>query len=101
MDPNFGMRAYLRLGLGGIAGLAIGWRLAQAGADIEIYDRGLAGRGATSFLPPVTAGTTEPAKRRFTRRRNMRWCADESSLGLYGFARLRAAGAGGADCGGA
>lgn len=25
MDPNFGMRAYLRLGLGGIAGLAIGW----------------------------------------------------------------------------
>jgi len=31
----------------GIAGLAIGWRLAQAGADVEIYDRGLAGRGAT------------------------------------------------------
>ena len=31
----------------GIAGLAIGWRMAQAGADIEIYDRGLAGRGAT------------------------------------------------------
>ncbi len=31
----------------GIAGLAIGWRLAQGGADIEIYDRGLAGRGAT------------------------------------------------------
>lgn len=25
MDSNFGMRAYLRLGLGGIAGLAIGW----------------------------------------------------------------------------
>jgi len=31
----------------GIAGLAIAWRLAQAGADVEIYDRGLAGRGAT------------------------------------------------------
>ena len=31
----------------GIAGLAIGWRLAQAGAGVEIYDRGLAGRGAT------------------------------------------------------
>ena len=31
----------------GIAGLAIGWRLAQAGAEVEIYDRGLAGRGAT------------------------------------------------------
>ena len=31
----------------GIAGMAIGWRLAQAGADVEIYDRGVAGRGAT------------------------------------------------------
>ena len=31
----------------GIAGLAIGWRLAQAGAAVEIHDRGLAGRGAT------------------------------------------------------
>jgi glycine oxidase len=31
----------------GIAGMAIGWRLAQAGADVELYDRGLAGRGAT------------------------------------------------------
>jgi glycine oxidase len=31
----------------GIAGLAIGWRLAQAGATVEIFDRGLAGRGAT------------------------------------------------------
>ncbi len=31
----------------GIAGLAIGWRLAQAGADIEILERGRAGRGAT------------------------------------------------------
>lgn len=31
----------------GIAGLAIGWRLAQAGATVEIIDRGLAGLGAT------------------------------------------------------
>ena len=31
----------------GIAGLAIGWRLAQAGAEVEIFDRGLVGRGAT------------------------------------------------------
>jgi glycine oxidase len=31
----------------GIAGLAIGWRLAQSGAEVEIYDRGLTGRGAT------------------------------------------------------
>lgn len=38
MDPNFGMRAYLRLGLGGIAGLAIGWfwtpSSAKAGMDV-------------------------------------------------------------------
>jgi|SoiMethySBSTD1v2_1073268.scaffolds.fasta_scaffold178978_2 glycine oxidase len=31
----------------GIAGMAIAWRLAQAGADVALYDRGLAGRGAT------------------------------------------------------
>jgi len=31
----------------GIAGLAIAWRLAQANADVELFDRGLAGRGAT------------------------------------------------------
>jgi glycine oxidase len=31
----------------GIAGLAIGWRLAQAGAQVEIFERGTAGRGAT------------------------------------------------------
>ena len=31
----------------GIAGLAIGWRLAKAGASVEILERGVAGRGAT------------------------------------------------------
>lgn len=31
----------------GVAGLAIGWRLAQAGADIEVLERGRAGQGAT------------------------------------------------------
>jgi glycine oxidase len=31
----------------GIAGMAIGWRLAQTGAHVEIFERGLAGRGAT------------------------------------------------------
>jgi glycine oxidase len=31
----------------GVAGLAIGWRLAEHGVDIEILERGLAGRGAT------------------------------------------------------
>src|ERR1700734_2209492 len=41
----------------GIAGLTIGWRLAQAGASVEILERGLAGRSATwasaGMLAPV------------------------------------------------
>ena len=31
----------------GVCGLAIGWRLAQAGAGVEVFERGQAGRGAT------------------------------------------------------
>ncbi len=31
----------------GVAGLAIGWSLAKAGASVEIVERGLAGHGAT------------------------------------------------------
>ena len=31
----------------GVAGLAIGWRLADAGVAVEIVERGIAGRGAT------------------------------------------------------
>ena len=31
----------------GVAGLAIGWRLAEAGVDVEILERGVAGLGAT------------------------------------------------------
>jgi glycine oxidase len=32
---------------GGAIGLSIGWRLAQAGARVEIFERGAAGRGAS------------------------------------------------------
>ncbi|NKB20669.1 MAG: glycine oxidase ThiO [Alphaproteobacteria bacterium] len=32
---------------GGICGLGIGWRLAQAGEDVTVYDRGVAGMEAT------------------------------------------------------
>jgi glycine oxidase len=31
----------------GVCGLGIGWRLAQAGARVDVFDRGEAGRGAT------------------------------------------------------
>lgn len=32
---------------GGVCGLGIGWRLAQAGCAVEVFDQGEAGRGAT------------------------------------------------------
>ena len=32
---------------GGICGLGIGWRLAQAGENVTVFDRGIAGMGAT------------------------------------------------------
>ena len=35
----------------GVAGLVIGWRLAQAGCEIEVLDRGLAGRGLAGPPP--------------------------------------------------
>ena len=31
----------------GVAGLAIGWRLAQAGQEVTVLERGQPGRGAT------------------------------------------------------
>ena len=32
---------------GGVCGLGIGWRLAQAGRAVTVFDRGQAGWGAT------------------------------------------------------
>ncbi|MCH8154050.1 MAG: FAD-dependent oxidoreductase [Proteobacteria bacterium] len=31
----------------GVCGLGIGWRLAQAGCAVDVFDKGAAGRGAT------------------------------------------------------
>ncbi len=42
---------------GGIAGLAVGWRLAAAGADVDVLERGLAGSGSTW----AAAGMLAPA----------------------------------------
>jgi glycine oxidase len=56
----------------GIAGLAIGWRLAQAGADVEIFERGMAVRGATW----AAAGMIIPGAE-----------LEEGSADLAGFAR--------------
>lgn len=62
----------------GIAGLAIGWRLAQAGAEVEIFDRGLAGRGATwaaaGMIAPGAELHDEPeALAQFARRSRAAW----------------------------
>ncbi len=43
----------------GVAGLSIGWRLAQAGVEIVILDRGQPGRGATWASAGMIAGTAE------------------------------------------
>jgi glycine oxidase len=43
----------------GICGLGIGWRLAQAGADVEVFERGEAGRGATWAAAGMLAAGVE------------------------------------------
>ncbi|HXJ02379.1 MAG TPA: glycine oxidase ThiO [Micropepsaceae bacterium] len=44
----------------GVAGLAIGWRLAEAGLGVEILERGVAGRGATwASAGMIAAGAEE------------------------------------------
>lgn len=49
---------------GGVIGLAIGWRLAQAGCAIEIFERGEAGKGASwAAAGMLAAGVeTEPGE---------------------------------------
>jgi glycine oxidase len=43
----------------GVAGLAIGWRLAQTGCEVEVLERGLAGRGATWASAGMIAAISE------------------------------------------
>jgi glycine oxidase len=48
---------------GGVMGLAIGWRLAQAGEEVTIFERGSAGKGASwaaaGMLAPVSEAEAE------------------------------------------
>ncbi len=48
----------------GVCGLGIGWRLAQAGCQVDIFDKGEAGRGATWAAAGMLAGglETEPGE---------------------------------------
>jgi glycine oxidase len=49
-----------------VCGLGIGWRLAQAGCAVEVFDRGEAGRGATWAAAGMLAASveTEPGEER-------------------------------------
>ena len=62
----------------GAIGLAIGWRLAQAGCAVDLFDRGAAGRGASwAAAGMLAAGVeTEPGEERLlelTRASQARW----------------------------
>jgi len=48
---------------GGIAGLSIGWRLAQAGAEVTLFERAQPGRGATLASAGMLAPTAENGDR--------------------------------------
>ncbi|MBI3420380.1 MAG: glycine oxidase ThiO [Proteobacteria bacterium] len=43
----------------GVAGLSIGWRLSQAGWDVDIYDKGAAGHGASWAAAGMLAAILE------------------------------------------
>ncbi len=49
---------------GGVIGLAVGWRLAQRGADVELFERGKAGQGASHAAAGMLAAgcETEPGE---------------------------------------
>jgi len=62
----------------GIAGLATGWRLAQAGVSVEILERGIAGRGATwasagMIAPGAELGRETNAMGQFARQARAKW----------------------------
>ncbi|MFO0995039.1 MAG: glycine oxidase ThiO [Alphaproteobacteria bacterium] len=54
---------------GGVIGLGIGWRLAQAGAKVDVFERGTAGRGASWAAGGMLAAgiEAEPGEEELTR----------------------------------
>ncbi len=44
---------------GGISGLSVGWRLAQAGSDVTVLERGVAGHGSTWAAAGMLAARVE------------------------------------------
>ena len=57
--PSIGTKTKILIAGGGVAGLAIGWRLAGAGGAVEIFERGLAGRQGTWAAAGMLAAAAE------------------------------------------
>ena len=62
----------------GIAGLSIGWRLAEAGVDTVVLERGQPGRGATwasagMLAATAESGTAPPAEAAFAKKSAALW----------------------------
>jgi glycine oxidase len=69
----------------GVARLAIGWRLADAGLTVEIVERGIAGRGATwasagMIAPGAELGHEPSAMAKFARQARAMWPAFAAEL---------------------
>ena len=69
----------------GVAGLAIGWRLADAGLTVEIVERGIAGRGATwasagMIAPGAELGREPSAMAKFAHEARAMWPAFAAEL---------------------
>jgi glycine oxidase len=82
----------------GIAGLAIGWRLAERGQSVEIVERGIAGRAATwasagMLAPGAELGVESDALATFAREAKAKWDAfakelESASGRTIGYSRL-------------
>ena len=61
VEPARSDAAGLRVAIvgAGVIGLAIGWRLAQAGCKVELFDAGLAGSGASHAAAGMLAACAE------------------------------------------
>ncbi|HWC63870.1 MAG TPA: FAD-dependent oxidoreductase, partial [Rhizomicrobium sp.] len=62
----------------GVAGLGIGWRLAQAGQEVTVLERAQPGGGASWAAAGMLAVTAEsldahPAEREFSQKSSLVW----------------------------
>ena len=69
----------------GVAGLAIGWRLAEAGVSVEVIERGRAGRGATwasagMIAPLPETGESNAALAAFAKASRAAWPSFASEI---------------------